>query len=218
MIHKLLFLTAIFISGCITTRSQMKEQNQLQSQVANIQEAKADYDLRLQEFEGQLREYNGRIEVLENDSRQFRDYQGKTNEKNKIDEELLENKFKVIQEALLKIESELQRMNVDIENLKSSSAKATKNSAKKDSSKGNYQQAEADFAKKKWKEAAVGYQKYRDLNPKGINYADATYKIGVCFQEMGMKKEAKAFYEEIAEKFPKSHVASKAQYRLKNLK
>lgn len=211
-----LLLISFFTTGCLTTRSQMREQNQLQSQVANIQEAKADYDIRLQEFEGQLREFNGRIEVLENDSRQFRDFQGKLGENKKLDEELLENKFRVVQEALLKIEAELQKINTEIERIKLEKAKS--NQAKKSTPKGNYQQAEADFAKKKWKEAAVGYQKYRDLNPKGRNYADATYKIGVCFQEMGMRKESKAFYEEVIEKHPKSHTATKAQYRLKNLK
>ncbi|MCB9025007.1 MAG: tetratricopeptide repeat protein [Bdellovibrionaceae bacterium] len=208
-------ITMFFLSGCLTTRSQMKEQSQLQSQVANIQESKADLDVRLQDFENQMREFNGRIEVLENDSRQFRDYNGKTTERKKIDDGLLENKFKVIQEALLKIETELQRLSVELDSLRT---KNTKKETSSSSNKGNYQQAESDFSKKKWKEAAVGYQKYRDLNSKGKYYADATYKIGVCFQEMGMKKEAKAFYEEIIEKYPKSHITSKAQYRLKNLK
>ena len=208
-------ISLTMLTGCLTTRSQLKEQNQLQTQVSNIQEAKANTDSRLEEFETQLREYNGRIEVLENDSRLFRDGAAKNEEKKKVDNELLENKFRVIQDALLKIESELQRLSNEVERLKvSRSTKKSSTSAKK----GNYTQAESDFSKKKWKSAAVGYQKYRDLNPKGRRYADATYKIGVCFQEMGMKKEAKAFYQEILEKYPKSRSASKAQYRLKNLK
>jgi TolA-binding protein len=43
----------------------------------------------------------------------------------------------------------------------------------------------------------------------------ATYKIGVCFQELGMIEEAKAFYDEVIAKYPKSNEAAKATSRLK---
>lgn len=195
-----MIVMAIFISGCFTTRSQLKEQSTLQTQVSSIQQAKADTDTRLEDFENQLRQFNGRIEVLENDSRYFREAIAKNEEKKKLDDELLENKFKVIQDALLKIEAELQKMSVEIEGLK---AKKSSKSSTTNATKGNYQQAEIDFGNKKWKQAAVNYQKYRDLNPKGKYYAEASYKIGVCFQEMGMKTEAKAFYQEVLDKFQK---------------
>ncbi len=218
--RKLLLNTVLVMSllqtGCLTTRSQMKEQTQLQTQVETLQQTKAESVARSDEFDEQLRSYNGRIEVLENDSREFRDRNAKKDEQLKLEKELLENKFKLVQEALLKVESELQNMSNEIEALKKSRVKASPSKAQ--AKKGNYSQAEVDFSKKKWKQAAVGYQKYRDLNPKGKRYSDSTYKIGVCFQEMGLKSEAKAFYEEVIEKFPKSRMADKSRYRIKNLK
>ena len=68
---------------------------------------------------------------------------------------------------------------------------------------------------KKWKDAIVVFSKYRDQFPKGKKYADATYKIGVCFQELGMKEEAKPFLEEVVAKFPGTSEAKKASFRLK---
>jgi TolA-binding protein len=74
------------------------------------------------------------------------------------------------------------------------------------------------FSGKKWKDAAAAFQKYREAFPKGKAYSDATYKIGVCFQELGLKDEAKSFYDEVVAKFPKSKEAKKARIRLKSLK
>ena len=55
------------------------------------------------------------------------------------------------------------------------------------------------------------------MNPKGKRYADATYKIGMSFQELKLKDDAKAFYQEVIQKFPKSSEAKKAEVRLKKL-
>ena len=71
---------------------------------------------------------------------------------------------------------------------------------------------------KKFKDAILAYQKYRDGNPKGRHYGEATFKMGVCFQEMGLKDEAKVFYEEVISKFPGSKDAKKAAVRAKQLK
>ncbi len=211
-------LISMVLVGCLTTRTQLREQNRLQSDVATLQENKAEYEARNQEVENQMRDFNGRIEVLELKAREIRDSFAKKEDQSKLDAELLENKFKFIQEALVKIDSELQRLSNEISNVKKNQSTKAATSPSSTSSPGNYVQAEKDFANKKWKEAAVGYQKYRDLNPKGKNYADATYKIGVCFQEMGMKSEAKAFFEEAMERYPSTRTAEKAKYRLKTLK
>jgi TolA-binding protein len=95
-------------------------------------------------------------------------------------------------------------------------AAAGEKSSKKKSD--TYETAQDLFAKKEWKQAILNFQKYRDENPKGAKFADATYKIGVSFQELGMKDEAKTFYEEVLNKFPKSEDAHRAKIRMKGLK
>jgi TolA-binding protein len=61
------------------------------------------------------------------------------------------------------------------------------------------------------------YDEYKKKAPKGKSIPEAIYKTGVCFQELGMKDEAKVFYQEITAKFPKSEFAKKAQIRLKSI-
>lgn len=80
--------------------------------------------------------------------------------------------------------------------------------------------AEGDkhFQNKEWRKAIVSYNKFRDKNPKSKNAAEATYKIGVAFAEMGMKKEAKAFFEQTLNDYAGSGAARKAKYRLSNMK
>lgn len=210
-------ILSAYLGGCLTTRTQLREQTRLQSDVAVLQENKAEFEARNQELDSQLRNLNGRIEILELGFRDLKESLRSREMQMNSQQEGVDGKFFLVQEALSKMESELNRFNEELSTLK-------KNQAQKvpvksgSSSLGDYNQAELDFAKKKWKEAAIGYQKYRDRNPKGKNYADATYKIGVCFQEMGMKSEAKAFFEEAVEKFPKTRTAEKAKYRLKSLK
>ena len=88
----------------------------------------------------------------------------------------------------------------------------------KQTKKDTYDIAKEFFEKKDWKQAILNFQKYRDDNPKGVKLADATYKIGVSFQELGMKDEAKTFYDEVQVKYPKSEEARRAKIRLKGLK
>ena len=66
-----------------------------------------------------------------------------------------------------------------------------------------------------YREAREHYLFAAKYNPEN---AELNYKIGVCFQEMGMKSEAKAFFEEVVEGYPKSRTAEKSKYRLKNIK
>ena len=123
-----------------------------------------------------------------------------------------------------KLEAEVASLSEEVTHLKTpppppipQPMSATKESA---SSKGRsaFDEGESLLSAKKYKEAIVAFQKYRDGNPKGRSYGDATYKIGVSFQELGLKDEAKTFFEEVTSKFPGSKEAKKAAARMKSLK
>jgi TolA-binding protein len=81
-----------------------------------------------------------------------------------------------------------------------------------------FDQAEKLFKEKKWQQAILKYQEYRDRHPKGRNFAEATYKIGVCFQEIGMMKEARTFYEEVITRFPNTPQATRSHTRMRALR
>ena len=87
-----------------------------------------------------------------------------------------------------------------------------------DAKKSAYEVGQDFFDQKDWKKAILNFQKYRDESPRGKKVSDATYKMGVSFQELGMKDEAKTFFDELISKYPSSNEAKKAKIRLKALK
>ena len=72
------------------------------------------------------------------------------------------------------------------------------------------------FQENKWKQAIINYEKYRTKyrkkgQKKGVSYRKATLNIGICFQKLNMEKEAKVFFRELVNDFPKSLEAKKAK-------
>jgi len=74
-----------------------------------------------------------------------------------------------------------------------------------------FKKAEKYFEKEEWKKAIINYEKYREKNKKGPFYRKSTFQIGLCFQKLEMHKEAKVFFREVLESFPKSAEAKKAR-------
>lgn len=199
--------------GCLTTRTQLRQDEQqtsLEKQVSTLKQSKADSEARFQDVDSQFRDMNGRVEVLEAKWTQL--------QKEKQDElvvdakskEDLDMRFKLLQEALEKQEKEIQELNLKVQNQSNRNAPTRV-------AQSPYHEGEKFFSQKKWKEAIVNYQKYREKYPKGKYYFDATYKIGVSFQELNLHSEAKPFYSEVIEKAPNTKLAKKAAYRLKSL-
>jgi TolA-binding protein len=227
----MLLSSLVFELGCLQTRTDVKEIEQrqvIQQQVSTIQKSSADANSRYFEVEEQLRAINGRIEVVENQvARESRQAQTQ----NKIQtEKVAENsqKLNLLQEALVKLEQQQMIAQAEIATLRSENATLqaamqTKGSGSSDSSKKNgsqsaYKQGQEQFSKKDWKRAILSYQKYREEHPKGKFFREATFQIGACFQELGLKDEATTFYKEVLAKYPKSDEAKKAKLKLKSLK
>lgn len=222
-------LSSQILAGCLQTREstrEIEEKQVLRSQVATVQRSTADLNSRFQDIEDELRRLNGRIETVENRMSQNNSRIDKADQN-------LDAKIKENGDKMAAYREELIRLNTEVEQLKSqlaamgeaqkreadsraAQAAAAAQAAKKD--KGPFASAEDNFESKKWKEAILDYEKYRKSYPKGKFFGAATYKIGVSFQELGMIDEAKAFYEEVIAKFPKSKEAGRASAKLKSLK
>ena len=170
-----------------------------------------------------IRGFNGRIESLENQISTLQ----KDKEAN-ADHVAQVQKMQLLQDELVKMEAQIQKLEAEATATKvvvatvmsSSDGNASKTSAAKKGSVSSpaYDLAQDHFAKKEWKKAILSYQKYVDENSKGKNTPDAKYKIGVCFQELGMKDEATAFYEEVIANYGKSESGKKAKIRLSKIK
>lgn len=222
-----LAVTALSLAGCLQTRETQKEQEEkqvLKKQLTNLQQSTADVSTRFQDLEEEDRRLNGRVEALEVRLQQVGVKADKAG--NVADSKFKENDA-AYREEFSKLHAEIKGLRDQMALMQEETRKAAQvreraraeaSEAAKASDKNPYKVAEDHFAKKEWKDAAFSYDKYRTQNPKGKMFAMATYKMGVCFQELGMNDEATAFYEEVIAKFPKSKEAEKSSTRLKKLK
>ncbi len=207
------------LTGCLQTRTSQKEQEEkqvLKKQLSHLQQNTADINARFQDIDDELRRMNGRIEAVE--ARTQQQLAQVTAEISKNEKAQFESKLRERDEAyreeFTKLHNEIIRLREQVNALQEVQRRSQ---AVADS--GNpFATAEELFNKKAWRDAILSYEKYRSQNPKGKFFATATYKIGVCFEELGMHEEAVAFYEEVIAKFPKSKDAKGASSRLKKLK
>lgn len=209
-------------SGCLQTRTDVKTGEQrhvLQQQVGTLQRTNADTSNRIADLEEQIRFLSGRIEVLENklstahsESEQLRKISIETNQSQN-------QKLVIYQEALTKMEQNMIALQAEVAAVRAQGlADQTRKEVQKGSDKNSFENGENAFEKKDYKSAILEYEKYRNRNPKGKHFATATYKMGISFQELGMKDEAKTFYDEVISKSPKSDEARKAKSRLQKIK
>ncbi|HMN67781.1 MAG TPA: tetratricopeptide repeat protein [Bdellovibrionales bacterium] len=214
------------LGGCVKTRTQLREdagEGPVQRQTVAQQRAEAasppavakpmPVPARLDEFDDQMRQLNGRVDNAENLANQVAARQQGEKESVTKMAQAIDAKFMAYEEEIKKLEARVAELDGEVSRLKS-----TPGTAAPVKGRTAYDEGEELFGAKKWKEAIVAYQKYRDANPKGKSYGDATYKIGVCFQELKMKDEAKAFFEEVIAKYPGSKDAKKASLRMKSIK
>ena len=229
-----LVILGFILSGCLQTRNDVREGEQkqvIQKQVVDLQRTTADVSTRFSDIEEQLRFFNGRIENLEskfskNDQNAERAIKGHGDNIGEINK-----KLSILQEALTKMESQMNQIQGEMASLKSDhsaqqsmlkeaakEAKETNEKKSKDEKRNTYDVGLEYFKQKDWKKSIIEFSKYRDKNPNGKYYGDSTYKIGVCFQELGDKDDAKTFYQEVISRFPNSDEARRAKTRLKGLK
>ena len=229
--HVMFLLAGLSLIGCLKTRAELRGDSDdgtprkpivvAQRESRKQQQAPPQPYHSQEDTDEQLRTLSGRIDVVENQVVQINaaragDKDGVNREKQAFDQ-----KFLAYEDALRKLEAQIQAMAEDLAKMKvvlEKPEKPEKPGKEKASPNKAWEEGETLFAQKKFKEAILSYQKYRDANPKGKNYADATYKMGVCFQEVGLKDEAKVFFDEVTNKFPGSKEAKKAAFRAKQIK
>lgn len=210
-------MTLLFVSlsACITTRSDISsgkvssgawissgKKPKLKEEISQLQQQLASLDLKLKGNEEQFRLLLGRIESLE-----LKATNGASGEKTEV------NRIEEIEEALGEVVVRQDQLRDKVEQLSGTSKKF-----KKVRVTGDFNLAEKYFATGKWANAVQEFQKFREKNPKSGKISMVTYKIGVCFQELGMKGEAQTFFQNTINKFPKSKAAKFSKFRLNKMK
>lgn len=220
---------SILVTGCLNqlkSRKDLKGDTQIsqppQEEVyvsENTESTPSAPVFKQEERNEQMRVLRGRVEEAENQVNELRESMIQLAESRQQEKEQAAGKLQAYEEAIRKLEQEI----LALKNNKHEAARAPKKSVKKSGANSSaqlredYHRGEDHFRQKKWKDAIVSYQKYREDFPKGKLYPDATYKIGLCFLELGLKDESKSFFEEVKVKYPKSPLAKKADKQLKSL-
>jgi TolA-binding protein len=211
----------LLLTGCpeLMTRNDVKEtqqKKQIEDEVTTLQKSNADTGSRFDDIQDDLRKVHGRLDVVENQSNQSA--QQRDQLKAALEQEILalSQKVDLLQQETVKLDNQMAAMAAA--NAKAAEDAAAAAAVRPGSAKTLFDVAEEQYAKKDCKHAILTYQKFRDTNPKSKKIPEATYKIGACFQELGMKDEAKTFFDDVIAKFPNSVDAKKAKIRLKSLK
>lgn len=209
----------VSMTACLKTRSELRGSDSSSMRTDSNgryvsgdmgQQQRAQIDSRFFEIDRDFRQLYGKIETIE---KQMADAkapapatdEGTPQKNEKL--EGLEKRIATIEEALLALDKKMNEL------------KSEKKKEKKASSvpAGPFQKAEELFEEGEFEQAVAEYDKYRKKNPNGKNYAEATLKMGQCFQKLQMNQDAKAFYKEVIQRFPNTQVAQKAQSHLRNI-
>ena len=195
--------TSLFLSACLLTHQDIDEEAEKNNSAsAGSSQIKNSLQVKMSEMSDSLRQLRGDIELL----------------KNKQSAQELWNQDK--QKEITELKNDVQGFIKDVdsrviqlaENLQEQKEKASK--FQENNPDYIFYQAEELFKKQEWKKAILYYEKYRKKNKKGRFYKKATLNIGLCFQNLDLKKEAKVFFKEVVAGFPKSQSAKKAKKML----
>lgn len=215
--HLVLPAAVLFLSGCLTTRAQLREEVKRPT-ISPAQERQAQASARFDDYDGQFRSFNGRMDLAENQISQINAGHADRMAQDQKRRDEIDKRFKAYEEALAKLEGQVATLEQQLQAAQAKEAERKATPAPASTGKEALETADKAFDQKDWKTAIVEYENYRRSFPKGKNYPTATLRIGASFQELGKKEEAKVFLEEVVAKFPKSAEAKKASQRLKTMK
>ena len=80
-----------------------------------------------------------------------------------------------------------------------------------------FQIAETYLGERQIQEAAAAYNRVRKEHPDSQRVPASMLKLGVCFELLGLKRDAVLFYRSVIEKFPASSSTAKAKHRIAEL-
>lgn len=211
-----LLATSTLLSGCLETREQQEEKQVMQKQVQSLQRMTADVSQRFTDVDEDIRKANGRVEVAESLVQRVDQKVDRNAAATEAKVRELQEKITLLRESVSKLEQGMAEANAQIAAMHDAQKRAPVPTTAAGKSNA-FAVAEELFERKDWKGAIPEYERARKQATSGKVWREATYKIGVCFQELGLADDAKAFYDELIGKSPASVEAKKAYGRLRGM-
>lgn len=230
-------------TACLKTRAQLKEDGDEPTAVSTpvpVKPGQGPQDVvpqggyAIDEIKGEMTRLDGRVEDLERAQKDqaakpgtptpddYKKLEGRVTELEQAQANMLEAIKKMQEnppvaadpsEILKKGKNQVEAGNVDgsIETF-GSCIKAAKGKVAEECT---FLRGESFYGLKDYKKAIVDYSKFPEKYTKSTFMPKALYRIGQSFDALGMKDDAKGFYQELVEKFPKSPEAKKARSKIK---
>ncbi len=204
-----LLLFMFFLSSCLLTHKEIEEELELgHSDNEETVDGQADGQENQKEQHKKSVTAHG-VSVVEKISQMevsIRELRGQVEKMDKVQEDRVAELEKGLLSLIQTLDLRVATLAEEVKN-----KKQQKNSVSKDDPDRFFKEAEKLFKEEKWKAAIINYEKYREKNKKGQFYRKSTFQIGLCFQKLSMSKEAKVFFREVVESFPKSAEAKEAK-------
>lgn len=225
-------------SGCLRTRAQMQEETsdaaQTRAVSAGVQDIQPQGSYAVDELKSEVARLNGKIDDLE---RTQRDLKKDDPTKDELIKKL-ETRVAELEQAQMQMIEALKKMQQEPEKPKASPSELFRNAKdafrEKDYSRAidlfsaylktndpnhpeeaTYLIGEAHYAQKNYRSAIVDFSGFNEKFAKSRRVAASLYKIGQSFEALGMKDDAKPFYQELVERYPKSPEARAAKSKVK---
>ena len=230
-------------TACLKTRAQLRDDNQSggadeqrtpqqhESTPAQVQDVQPESRYAVDEIKAEITRMNGRLEDLERTpkvdpansptSDAMKAMEKRISELEKAQAEMIES-LKAGQAQTIetttadffeKGQDQFKAKNYEgaIESMNT----YLKNPKAKQNEEATFIRAESYYTLAQYKKAIVDYSKFPEKFTKSKRMPQALYKIGLSFDHLGMKEDAKGFYQELVEKFPKSPEGVKARAKAK---
>jgi len=237
-----LTVITLALTGCLKTRAQLRgdspdddgSNGSSRPQAAHVTDVTQQGGYAMDEMRAEVTRLTGRVEDME---RAHKEGVSAASNANKEDTKKLETRIVELEQAQANMLEALKKMQ-DTPAV-SANPEDTFEKAKAAFAAGNYDEAvtsfdaylkvskaqhlqeafflrgESYFALKQYKKAIVDYSKFPEKFTTSKRVPQALYKIGASFDALGMREDAKGFYQELVEKFPKSPEAKRAKSKTK---
>jgi TolA-binding protein len=219
-------------SACLKTRAQLRDSGDEPSGPVAVKQGPQDVHPQggyvIDEMKGEITRLQGRLEDLERSQKQQTPNAASTDDMKKLESRIIEleqaqanmlDAIKKMQdspptadpaEMLKKGKNQVEAGNHEgaIETF-GHCLKSAKGKVREDCT---FARAEAYYAHKDYKKAIVDYSRFPEKFTSSSYMPRALFQIGRSFEALGMKDDAKGFYQELVEKFPEATKSrSKAQ-------
>ena len=224
-----LALTLITFPACLKTRAHVRTDSP--DEAPKSSELLASQAEAIDELKTELARLTGRLEELERAQGQASKNEGavqleavkkletRLNELEQAQIETLENLKKVqtsspAADPVSWLEQGMSRLiSGDLEGAAEALSEYLKSSKPRQAEEATFLRGEAYFGLKQYKKAIIDFSKFPERFQKSRKMPEALYKIGLSFDALGMREDARNFFQELIEKFPKTAEAKKAKGR-----